>query len=277
MLDMSFSSFCDLYLESQKPRLKPSTMSMKKNIIFKHIVPYFSTKKVNSISTNDVMQWQTKILKTIDPQTGTTYKKSFLKTIHNQLNAILNFAVRYYGLASNPAHIVGNMGNDREVEMNFWTKDQYLQFRECMMDEPLFYYAFECLYWLGIREGEMLALTPSDFDFEKKEVRINKTFYILNGKHYITSPKTIKSVRTIKIPLFLCDELQDYLQMVFLPSDDIEDRMFPITKSSVSRALKRGAERAGLPKIRVHDLRHPYVKHTTKNIILKSRKPKLPR
>ena len=110
----------------------------------------------------------------------------------------------------------------------------------------------------------MLALTPGDFDFDKGEVRINKTFYILKGKHYITSPKTIKSVRKIKMPKFLCDELQDYLQLVFLPSDDIEVRMFPVTKSSVNRALKRGTKKAGLPEIRVHDLRHPYVKPTTK-------------
>lgn len=259
VLDMSFGSFCDLYLESQKPRLKPSTLSMKRNIIYKHIVPYFSSKRVNSITTHDVMEWQTHILETVDPKTGSTYKKSFLKTIHNQLNAILNFAVRYYGLSSNPAHVVGNMGNDREIEMNFWTKEQYLKFRECMMDEPMFYYAFECLYWLGIREGEMLALTPGDFDFDKGEVRINKTFYILKGKHYITSPKTIKSVRKIKMPKFLCDELQDYLQLVFLPSDDIEERMFPVTKSSVNRALKRGTKKAGLPEIRVHDLRHSHV------------------
>ena len=52
-------------------------------------------------------------------------------------------------------------------EMLFWTKEEYLKFAEVMMDKPLSFYAFEMLYWCGIREGELLALTPADFDFEK--------------------------------------------------------------------------------------------------------------
>lgn len=44
-----------------------------------------------------------------------------------------------------------------------------------MMGKPRSYYAFEMLYWTGIRDGELLALTPENFDFEKQTVRINKT------------------------------------------------------------------------------------------------------
>ena len=36
--------------------------------------------------------------------------------------------------------------------MKFWTKEQYLKFAEAMMDKPRSYYAFEMLYWTGIRE-----------------------------------------------------------------------------------------------------------------------------
>jgi hypothetical protein len=59
--------------------------------------------------------------------------------------------------------------------------------------------------------------------------------------------------------------------------------MFPSPKTgrmyhpdSIVNLHKKILKDAGLPHIRFHDLRHPYVKHTTKNIILKSRKPKLP-
>ena len=259
VLDMSFSSFCTLYLDSVKPRLKPSTFSMKENIIKKHLIPFFENVSVNDLTPRMVMDWQTRMLSSIDYKSGKTYKKSFLKTVHNQLNAILNFAMKYYQLPSNPASVVGNMGNDREIEMSFWTREQYQKFREEMMEEPLFFYAFECLYWLGIREGELLALTPNDIDFEKKEVSITKTFYILNGKHYITTPKTHKSVRKVKMPDFLCDELKDYLDMVFFAYENEENRLFPVTKSSITRALKRGTEKTNLPKIRVHDLRHSHV------------------
>ena len=51
------------------------------------------------------------------------------------------------------------MGKKKNREMLFWTKEEYLKFAEVMMDKPLSFYAFEMLYWCGIREGELLALT----------------------------------------------------------------------------------------------------------------------
>ena len=57
--------------------------------------------------------------------------------------------------------------------MLFWTKEEYQRFSEVMMDKPVSYYAFQMLYWCGIRRGELLALTPADFDFENSTVRIN--------------------------------------------------------------------------------------------------------
>ena len=52
------------------------------------------------------------------------------------------------------------------------------------------YHAFEMLYWCGIRLGELLALTPGDFNFEKSTVRINKSYQRINGKDIITDPVT---------------------------------------------------------------------------------------
>ena len=78
--------------------------------------------------------------------------------------------------------------------MMFWTKEQYLKFAEVMMDKPLSFYAFEMLYWCGIREGELLALTPADFDFEKRTVTINKSYQRLNGQDLITTPKTERAI-----------------------------------------------------------------------------------
>ena len=48
--------------------------------------------------------------------------------------------------------------------MLFWTKEEYKKFSFEMMDKPVSFYAFEMLYWCGIREGELLALTAADFD-----------------------------------------------------------------------------------------------------------------
>ncbi len=74
--------------------------------------------------------------------------------------------------------------------MQFWTKDEYLRFSEAVMDKPLSFHAFELLYWTGIRCGELLALTPSDFMLESSRLRINKSYQSLNGVDTVTDPKT---------------------------------------------------------------------------------------
>ena len=149
------------------------------------------------------------------------------------------------------------MGKKKNREMLFWTKEEYLKFADAMMNKPMSYYAFEMLYWTGIREGELLALTSADFDFEKRTVTINKSFQHLNGRDIITSPKTEKSNRTIQLPKFLCDEMQDYLKMLY--DVGLEDRVFPITKSYLHREMDRGAKEAGVKRIRIHDIRHSHV------------------
>ena len=60
-----------------------------------------------------------------------------------------------------------------------------------------------------------LALTRKDFDLEKKKLFINKSFQSLQGKHLVTTPKTEKSNRTIDLPDFLCDEMEDYFGMLY--------------------------------------------------------------
>jgi len=141
------------------------------------------------------------------------------------------------------------MGKKKNREMLFWTKEEYLKFANAMMDKPLSFYAFEMLYWCGIREGELLALTPADFNFKKGTVTINKSYQRLNRQDVITTPKTEKSNRTIKMPQFLTDEIQDYLKMLYDVGDN--DRMFTVTKSYLHREMDRGAKEAGVKRIRI--------------------------
>ena len=126
-----------------------------------------------------------------------------------------------------------------------------------MMDKPLSYYAFEMLYWCGIREGELLALTPSDFDFEAGTVSISKSYQRLKGKDVITTPKTKKSNRVIKMPKFLCGEMEDYLKMFY--SAGADERIFPVSKHYLHHEMDRGAKAAGVKRIRIHDLRHSHI------------------
>ena len=260
-LDMSFEAFCEIYTNDLKARLKESTWQTKENIIKTKLLPYFGKRKINEITTKDVIAWQNELLAYRDEKRK-PYSQTYLKTLHNQLSAIFNHAVRFYDLHSNPAAKAGNMGTEERREMLFWTKEEYQKFAEEMMDKPVSYYAFQMLYWTGIREGELLALTPADFDFERGTVKISKTYQRLKGQDFITSPKTKKSNRTIQMPDFLCHEMQEFFKMQYGLKK--KDRIFTVTKSYLHHEMDRGAKAAGVKRIRIHDLRHPYVKPTTK-------------
>ena len=154
------------------------------------------------------------------------------------------------------------MGKKNADEMLFWTKDEFQTFIESMKDRPASYTVFMTMYYTGIREGELLALTPSDIDFEKKTLTVNKSYQRLGREDIITTPKTPKSNRTIPIPDGLCACLQEYISHCYGLQKD--DRLFPYTKSFLYHEMEYGCKASGVKRIRVHDIRHPYVKHTTK-------------
>lgn len=255
-LDMTFGDFVDIYLNDIKPRIKYNTWLTKKHIVDKKILPYFADRKLQEIKTADIRQWQNMIMNHRDAN-GKGYSQVYLKTIHNQMSAILNHAVNFYDLKSNVARKAGSMGKEKSKEMLFWTKEEYLKFAEVMMDKPQSYYAFEVLYWCGIREGELLALTPADFDLDKGLLSITKSYQRLKGRDVITDPKTPKSVRVIQMPQFLTDEIRDYLKSLYKVQPD--QRIFEVTKSYLHHEMDRGAKAAGVKRIRIHDLRHSHV------------------
>ena len=152
-LDMSFEAFTELYINDVKNRLKENTWLTKEHIIRTKILPYFGKLKISEISTKEIITWQNEMLAYRDEKKK-PYSQTYLKTLHNQLSAIFNHAVRYYELRSNPAAKVGNMGREEHKEMLFWTKEEYKKFSFEMMDKPVSYYAFEILYWCGLRMGD---------------------------------------------------------------------------------------------------------------------------
>ncbi|MDD3138401.1 MAG: site-specific integrase [Lachnospiraceae bacterium] len=252
-LDMTFGSFFEIYETDKKKRVKENTWESKSHIIRTKIIPYFENRKMEEIEPKDIIAWQNELLAYRD-ENGEPYAPTYLKTIHAQLSAIFNHAVRFYHLTSNPANKAGSMGSEEHKEMLFWTKEEYLKFADAMMDKPQSYYAFEMLYWCGIRMGELLALTPADFDFEKCNLRINKSYQRLKGQDVITTPKTKKSNRVIKMPKFLCEEMQEYIGMIYGVKEN--DRIFTITKSYLHHEMDRGAKETGVKRIRIHDIRH---------------------
>ena len=259
--DMTFASFVERYTEDMKPRLKENTWHTKEHVIRTKFLPYFGKRKLPEIKSQDILRWQNELTTHTD-ENGKPFSPVYLRSVSSQLSCLFNHAVKYYGLPANPVKKAGHMGTKKSREMLFWTREEYEKFSEAIMDKPLAYYAFEMLYWCGLREGELLALTPSDFDFEKGTVSVSKTYTRLNRKDVITTPKTEKSNRTVQMPQNVCDKMRDYIQSLYKPEPD--ERIFPFTKYFLTSEMQRGSKAAGVKRIRIHDLRHPYVKHTTK-------------
>ena len=163
---MPFKTFTELYEKDVRPKLKENTWLTKEHIIKTKILPYFEHKRLCDISAKDVIAWQNEIRKMTN-SSGEPLSQGYLKTIHNQLSSLFNHAIKIYGLRLNPASTVGNMGKEERKEMSYWTVEEYSKFSDEMMDKPLSYYAFQMLYWTGIRVGELLALTAGDFIIEK--------------------------------------------------------------------------------------------------------------
>ena len=165
--------------------------------------------------------------------------------------------MRHYGLRANPVLEAGRLGEKKANEMLFWTTDEYLRFSEELADKPTHFYAFEILYWCGIREGELLALTPADIDLENGILHITKSYARLKGEDVIGPPKTSKSVRDVKLPQFLIEELREFMAYETMVEPD--DRLFPFTKCALANTMKTASRAAGVKQIRVHDLRHSHV------------------
>ena len=213
-LDMTFKSFVDLYTADMKTRLKENTWATKDHIIRTKLLPYFGKLKMYNITAQQIITWQNEMLNHKD-ENGKPYSPVYLKTVHNQLSAIFNHAVKFYDLPNNPAQKAGNMGKEKSREMLFWTQEEYKAFAEAVMDKPISFYAFEVLYWGGLRLGELLALTRKDIDFKRGIIRINKSYQRIDGEDVITDPKTPNSVRNVQMPEFLAEELKDYLDSLY--------------------------------------------------------------
>ena len=143
------------------------------------ITPYFGKMPLSEIKPTDIRAWQNSLTSYRD-ENGTAYSPTYLKAIQNQLTAIFNYDVKYYNLKENPCHKAGSIGNKNADEMLLWTKEKFNTFIEAVSDKPLSQAIFMTLYYTGIREGELMALTPADIDFEKSTVTINKSYQRLN-------------------------------------------------------------------------------------------------
>ena len=247
---MLFSDFWEIYREDMSKRVRKTTMRQKEYVVKDKLLPYFGSTRLSEITTPMIRKWQVAMM-------GKGYKETYLKTINNQLCAILNYAVRYYDLKANPCHKAGSMGKSRADKMPYWTVEEFKQFEEAIIDKHVAWMAFNILFWTGMRLGELLALTVGDFDFEAGTVSVTKSLARMDGEDLITPPKTPDSIRTITMPEQLTADVQEFIATLYHAKPDT--RLFSaITKSYLETEMKRGIRESGVKHIHIHCIRHSH-------------------
>lgn len=247
--DMTFQSLYDLYMEDMSHRLRQNSIDNRKNVFKNRILPYFKDKPINQIQASDIRQWQ-------NEQMALGYSDAYLRRLHSVLSVVFNYAVKYYNLPSNPCQKAGSMGKHTH-SLNFWTLDQFNSALSCTKTENG-RISLLLLFYSGMRIGELLGLTLGDFDFQANTININKSLQHFSANNIVvTPPKTENSIRKIYMPAAVMQEVQDYSKRIYgiTPTD----RLFTFTKSLVGGTIKRAAEEADIPNIRIHDIRHSHV------------------
>lgn len=252
---MRFTDFVDLYLSDMTGRWKASTAYKKESMIRCQLVPCFGEKRLNQITAMDIRDWQRSMMNATTAK-GDPYSRTYIRQLQAELACIFNYAVKFYDLPENPCAKAGTVGKGETSEMQFWTIDEFRTFIEGLSDRKPAYMAFTMLYYTGLREGELLALTPADINLTASTVSVTKTYQRIHRQDVVTAPKTTKSNRVVTLPDTLCAALEQY--MGEMGPESLDERLFPYTKDFLYREMRRACEKTGVKRIRVHDLRHSH-------------------
>lgn len=246
--NMSFSAFYEIYIADCKARLKTDTVETKQSKFSSSILPFFSSFYIADITPAHVRQWQNKIMQ--------EYKPTTQRQLQAQLSALFNFAVKFYGLRKNPARTAGSMGTIKSGRLDYWTLEE---FNKAVVYEKDFTAktAFILFFYSGLRVGELLALNLEDYNRKEKTITVNKNLAKIRGGIEITTPKTEKANRIIKLPAVAIKQLEQYIDTLYEPKGS--DRIFfTMNQAFLLKHLKKDAKKADIKQIRLHDLRHSH-------------------
>jgi integrase len=247
---MTLNDFWIIYKEDMEKRLRKTTMIQKEYVMKDKVLPYFGNTPLNEITAPKIRKWQGEML-----EKG--FKPTYLKTINNQLSAIMNYAVNFYDLRSNPCRKAGSMGKSRADERPYWTLEEFQQFSDAIIDKQDSWLAFQILFWTGMRLGELLALQVKDVDLDNGTITVDESLARIGGEDLITAPKTESSVRVITIHKELQESLREYIASIYRAKPST--RLFAgRTKSFFEHEMERGIKQSGVKKITVHCTRHSH-------------------
>jgi integrase len=231
-----------------------------------HISPALGHIPLARLSAPTIQRYLGEILKTGLSSTTVRYQAAIL-------NEALHHAVRWGQLARNPMEFV-DLPRRSRVEMKVWDEEQVGLFIGEARKSSRYYPLYLTAILTGARQGELLGLRWDDLNFLLGSATIQRTFYRLGKQQLVREPKTRHSRRTIPLPPVLLEELRRLREaqekaktrlggkyqgqgLVFSQPNGKPLHSRNITQ----RDFRKVIERAKVPHIRFHDLRHCHATH----------------
>ena len=254
---MTVETFMLRYLEDYAKRsTRATTYSFYEGWTKRHIIPELGKIRLSQLRPHHIEQLLSKV-------EGKLSKRS-VGMILAILKQSLNKAIKWELINKNPALAVSPPKVDSQVT-NVWTKDQVNLFLKSLENDR-----WSAIYYLactGMRKGEILGLPLKALDLDKGYLMVIQTLQYLPGEGtLVLPPKTDKSKRLIRLPEFIKEALRAHLtrretlsqgplwkEQGFVFTTDIGT---PVSPRNLVRHFKVKLQRAGLPDIRFHDLRH---------------------
>lgn len=141
---LTLSEFFRVYARDIKPTVAASTWENKAALFKDKIEPYLGTTFIEELSSQDILLWQD-LMRSMRRKNGSRYSPTYLRTINNQLDAILNHAANFYRLERNPMKGLRKMGKKKAKEMSFWTKAKHLVLARHAENDSIGHCVFEII------------------------------------------------------------------------------------------------------------------------------------
>ena len=251
---LTVHEFLDRWLlNTVKPGTQPTTHDRYKLACDRQLIPNLGTIQLDKLQPFHIQELYSKLA-------GTGITPRSVALAGTVLGTALRYAVRTHLLPSNPAADVQKPRAERHA-MKFWNESQCKAFLAEAIKDRLF-----ALYVLaiatGMRSGEMFALQWQDVDFGSGAVQVQRTLEEIRGRLRSKEPKTKRSRRQITLPLWAVDALKAHRERMDSEGHGSE-LVFPDTiggplrrNNFRERSYRPLIGRAGVPMMRVHDLRH---------------------
>ena len=268
---MTLSQWLDRWLTEYKAgTVRPGTLKSYRCYIEYYIKPQLGDKQISLISQQDIQRMYRR-LKTEGrihehPEMDHQLSDSMVRHIHSTLHAALKDAVQAHVIPRNPTE--GTTAPKPNYKpKRILTRAELDTFLAVVEQDEVWRDFFQTELMTGLRRGEICGLQWNDFDGDTGTLKVCRTLHSQRkGEYTVGETKTNQGMRTIILPHSVTEILRrrraDAIsQWIFPDPVRPED---PVDPNAAYRHMKTLLQRAGLPSIRFHDLRHPYVKHTTK-------------